>query len=64
MFENRSEKELIMVYVFIALVIALVVFYINYLWGYDIYYNIFAANIFFFAIFYILYWPLKLKKKK
>ncbi|RLI52793.1 MAG: hypothetical protein DRO93_14495 [Candidatus Thorarchaeota archaeon] len=64
MFEKRSEKELIIIYAFIALAVAVFIFYINYLMGYNLYYNIFAANVFFFCVFYILYWPLKLRKKK
>jgi len=64
MFENRSEKQLIVIYAVIAIVIALAVSYYNYITGIDIYYNIFAANVFFFCIFYILYLPLKVKKAR
>ena len=64
MFENRSEKQLIVIYAFIAIVFALVGFYFNYLTGVDIYYNIFAANVIFFCMFYILYLPLKIKRAR
>lgn len=64
MFENRSEKQLIIIYAIIAIVFALGAFYFNYLTGVDIYYNIFAANVIFFCIFYILYLPLKIKRAR
>jgi hypothetical protein len=64
MFENRSEKQLIIIYAFIAIAFALGVFYFNYITGVDVYYNIFAANVIFFCIFYILYLPLKIKRAR
>ena len=64
MFEKRSEKELIIIYAIIAIIIALGVFYFNYITGVDVYYNIFAANVFFFCIFYFLYLPLKVKRAR
>jgi biotin transporter BioY len=64
MFENRSEKQLIIIYAIIAIIFALGAFYFNYLTGVDIYYNIFAANVIFFCIFYILYLPLKIKRAR
>jgi hypothetical protein len=64
MFENRSERELIVIYVIIALIFALGVAYFNYITGVGIYYNIFAANVIFFCMFYILYLPLKVKRAR
>ncbi len=64
MFENRSEKQLIIIYAFIAIAIALGAFLFNYFTRVDIYYNIFAANVVFFCMFYILYLPLKIKKAR
>lgn len=64
MFENRSERELIAIYVIIAIIVALGVAYFNYITSVDIYYNIFAANVIFFCTFYLLYLPLKLKRAR
>jgi len=64
MFENRSEKQLITIYAVIAILVALGISCYNYITGVNIYYNIFAANVFFFCIFYILYLPLKVKKAR
>ena len=64
MFENRSERELIVIYIFIALLFALGAAYFNYVTGVDIYYNVFAANVIFFCMFYILYLPLKIKRTR
>jgi len=64
MFENRSEKQLIVIYVVIAIIVALAVAYFNYITGVGIYYNVFAANVIFFCIFYMLYLPLKIKRAR
>lgn len=64
MFENRSDRELIVIYIIIAIIVALGVAYFNYVTGVDIYYNIFAANVIFFCMFYMLYLPLKLKRAR
>ena len=64
MFENRSERELIVIYVIIAIIFALGAAYFNYITGVDIYYNIFAANVIFFCMFYILYLPIKIKRAR
>jgi hypothetical protein len=68
MFENRSEKQLIVIYVIIALSITflLSLFHLSSLsaWPKDPVLVIIAANIEFFCIFYILYLPLKIKKSK
>jgi heme O synthase-like polyprenyltransferase len=64
MFENRSEKQLIIIYVIIALLIAFSLAIFHYLQGFDIYYIIIAVNIEFFCIFYILYLPLKVKRSQ
>jgi hypothetical protein len=62
MFEKRSEKQLIIIYAFIAIAFALGAFYFNYITRVDIYYNIFATNVIFFCMFYFLYLPLKIKR--
>ena len=67
MFENRSYRELIIIYVFIALIItfALVVFH-YYTWqGFfrDPIIIVIVANIEFFFIFYILFLPIKKQKE-
>ena len=64
MFENRSEKELIIIYAIIAILISLILATVHYFQGFPIIYIIFAANIEFFCIFYILYLPLKIKRSK
>jgi hypothetical protein len=64
MFENRSEKELIIIYAVIAIVIALLLSAYKYSYGVNIYYIIIAANIEFFCVFYILYLPIKVRKAR
>ena len=64
MFENRSERQLIIIYAFIALVCAIGAFIFNYATGVDHYYNIFAANVIFFCMFYLLYLPIKIKRAR
>ncbi|GAI13895.1 unnamed protein product [marine sediment metagenome] len=64
MFENKSDRELIFIYVIIAIIVALAVAFFNYITGVGIYYNIFAANVIFFCIFYMLYLPLKVRKAR
>jgi len=64
MFENRSERQLIAIYVIIAIVIALLLAIFHIYQGLHPYYIIIAANIEFFCIFYVLYYPLKAKKKQ
>jgi len=64
MFEKRSERELIFIYAIIAIVAALVAGFYNHITGVDIYYNIFAANVIFFCMFYILYLPIKVKRAR
>lgn len=64
MFEKRTYRELIAIYAIIAITVALCAAYFNYITGVDIYYNIFAANVIFFCMFYLLYWPLKIKRER
>ena len=64
MFENRSERELIAIYAIIAIVIALLLGVFHYYQGFHPYYIVIAANIEFFCVFYILYLPIKVKKRK
>jgi hypothetical protein len=64
MFENRSEKQLIVIYAVIAIVVASIMAFIHYLQGWHPYIIIVVANIWFFCLFYILYLPLKVKKTR
>lgn len=64
MFENRTERELIIIYAIIALGIALILAVFHIYQGLHPYYIIIAANIEFFCIFYILYLPIKVKKSR
>ena len=64
MFENRSEKQLIIIYAIISIAIALGAGFYNHITGVYIYYNIFAVNIIFFCMFYLLYLPLKVKRAR
>ena len=64
MFENRTEKELIVIYAVIAIAVALILAAFKFSYGVDIYYIIIAANIEFFCVFYILYLPIKAKKAR
>jgi len=68
MFENRSEKQQIIIYAIIALVVAFILSIFHY-YTYtgpfaNIYVIILFANIEFFALFYILYLPIKVKKAR
>ena len=64
MFENRSEKQLIIIYAFIAILVALGLAALHLFQGFPPLYIVIAANIEFFCIFYILYLPLKIKRGK
>ena len=64
MFENRSEKELIVIYAVIALAVALILAVVHYFQGWHPYVIIVVANVWFFCLFYILYLPLKVKRNK
>ena len=68
MFENRSEKQLIIIYAIIALTITLLLSAYHLspysAWPKDPILIIIAANIEFFCIFYILYLPLKIKRRQ
>jgi hypothetical protein len=64
MFEKYSEKQLIIIYAFIAIAISIILAIIHYFQNFHPYYIIIAANIEFFCIFYILYLPLKVKRSK
>jgi phosphotransferase system glucose/maltose/N-acetylglucosamine-specific IIC component len=68
MFENRTEKELIVIYVIIALAVTFLLGLFHYFtWTgpfQDPIVLIIIGNIEFFIIFYILYFPLKIKKAK
>jgi heme O synthase-like polyprenyltransferase len=64
MFENRTHKELIIIYAFIAIVASLCLATIHYFQGINPYYIVVAVNIEFFCIFYILYLPVKAKRAR
>jgi hypothetical protein len=64
MFENRSEKELIVIYVIIALAVACGLAVMHYFQGWDPIVIVVVANIWFFCLFYILYLPIKFKRSK
>jgi len=68
MFENRSEKQLIVIYAIIAILVTFgfTAFNISSFSYYpkDPILIIIVANILFFCIFYILYLPLKVKKAR
>ena len=64
MFENKSEKQLIIIYAFIALIVSMILAVVHYFQNFHPYYIIIAANIEFFCVFYILYLPLKVKRSK
>lgn len=68
MFENRSEKELIIIYVIIALLVTFVLGAFHYYTWRGVFRDpvmlIIMGNIEFFVIFYILYLPIKVKKAR
>jgi hypothetical protein len=64
MFENRSEKELIVIYAIIALAVACGLAVMHYFQGWDPIVIVVVANIWFFCLFYILYLPIKFKRSK
>ncbi len=64
MFENRSEKQLIVIYAFIAIAVACGMAVVHYFQGWDPVVIVVVANIWFACLFYILYVPLKVKKAR
>ena len=68
MFENRSYRELIIIYVIIALIITLVLIVFHYFTWPDLFRDpiiiVIVANIEFFVIFYILFLPVKVQKER
>ncbi len=64
MFENRSEKQLIIIYALIAILIALTMSVIHIFQGWDPIVIVVVANVWFFCIFYILYLPIKVKRAR
>jgi len=68
MFENKSEKQLTIIYIIIALLITILLsaYHISpySAWPKDPILIIIAANLEFFCIFYILYLPLKAKRSQ
>lgn len=64
MFENRSEKQLILIYALIAVAVACGMAIVHYLQGWDPVVIVVVANIWFACLFYILYVPLKVKRAR
>ena len=64
MFENRSHKELIIIYAIIALAVACAMAVFHYFQGWHPYVIIVVANVWFFCLFYILYLPVKVKRQR
>jgi len=64
MFENRSHRELIIIYAAIAIIASLCLAGLHYFQGFHPYYIVIAANIEFFCIFYFLYLPVKVKRAR
>ena len=62
MFENRSHKQILVIYATIAITASLCLAVLHYFQGLHPYYIIAAVNIEFFCIFYILYLPIKVKR--
>ena len=61
MFENKSEKQLIIIYAIISILVTFGLAALHIYQRMSIFYIIIAANIEFFCIFYILFLPLKVK---
>lgn len=61
MFENRSKKQRIIIYLIISGVVTLILALFHLYQGWILIYALLAAIIEFFCIFYILYLPLKVK---
>jgi len=64
MFENHSDRERIIIYAVIAIIVALLLGVLHYYQGFHPYYIVIAANIEFFCIFYVLYLPMKVKRAR
>jgi membrane protein YdbS with pleckstrin-like domain len=64
MFENRSEKQLIIIYAVIAILVAMGLAVVHYFQGWDPILIVVVANVWFFCLFYILYLPLKVKRAR
>jgi ABC-type bacteriocin/lantibiotic exporter with double-glycine peptidase domain len=64
MFENRSEKQLIIIYAFIAILVSMGMAVLHYFQGWDLILIVVVANVWFFCLFYILYLPLKVKRAR
>ena len=64
MFENRSEKQLILIYALIVVAVACGMAIVHYLQGWDPVVIVVVANIWFACLFYILYVPLKVKRAR
>lgn len=64
MFEDRSEKQLILIYALIAVAVACGMAIVHYFQGWDPVVIVVVANIWFACLFYILYVPLKVKRAR
>lgn len=64
MFEERSDRQRIIIYAIIAILVAIIMAVVHYYQGWHPYVIIAVANIWFFCLFYILYLPMKVKKQQ
>jgi heme O synthase-like polyprenyltransferase len=64
MFEDRSDRQRIIIYAIIAVLVALIMAVVHYYQGWHPYVIIVVANVWFFCLFYILYLPMKVKKQQ
>lgn len=64
MFEKCSEKQLIIIYAVIAILVAVGMAVVHYFQGWDPIIIVVVANVWFFCLFYILYLPLKVKRAR
>ncbi|MDG6228696.1 MAG: hypothetical protein QCH96_01870 [Candidatus Thermoplasmatota archaeon] len=63
MFETRTKKERMIIYIVIAFLVTILLAFMHHLQGWLISWIIVGGVIEFFCIFYILYLPLKMKKE-
>jgi hypothetical protein len=64
MFENRTEKQLIIIYAIISVAVAFGMAVVHYFQGWDPVVIVVVANIWFACLFYILYLPIKVKRAR
>ena len=64
MFEDRSDKELVIIYALIGILVACGMALVHYFQGWDPVVIVVVANIWFACIFYFLYLPIKVKRAR